>query len=81
MVGVSEHEEDILKDWDEELLEERIRGLRVCLRDVGDELKAHVEAGIFNFAIVMLAGPHARVYHKLKLSVIQFEECYICVSR
>jgi hypothetical protein len=59
MVGVSEHKEDVLKDWDEELLEERVRGLRVCLCDIGDELEAHVESGIFNFAIVMLAGPHA----------------------
>jgi hypothetical protein len=38
MVGVSEHKEDVLKDWDEKLLEERIRGLRVCLCDIGDEL-------------------------------------------
>jgi hypothetical protein len=81
VVGISEHKEDILKDWNEELLEECIRGLRICLRDIGDEFEAHVKPSILNFAIVMLAGPHARVNHKLELSVIQLEECYISVSR
>lgn len=81
MIGISEHKEDILKDWDEELLEERVSSLRISLCDIGDELKAHIESSIFNLTVVMLAGPHARVYHKLELSVVQLEECCIFVSR
>lgn len=81
MIRIREDKKDVLQDRDEELLKERIRRLGIRLRDVTYELKTHVESCIFNLAIIMLAGPHTRVYHKLKLSIIEFEECYMYVSR
>lgn len=75
MVGVGEHEEYILEDWDEELLEESTgsSGVRFC--DVGDQLQTHVETGMFDLSIIVLASPHARIDDKFELSVVEFEEC------
>ena len=73
MVRVGQNKKDILKDRDEELLEERIGCCRVSLCDIGNELETHIETSIFNFPIVVLACPHARIDDKLELSVIELE--------
>lgn len=76
MICVSENEENVLQDRDEELLEERIRGCSVSFGDVADEFQTHVETRIFHFAIVVLARPHARIDNKLELSIIELEKSY-----
>ena len=78
MVSICEDKEDVLQDWNEELLEESIRRGGIGVGDVNDELQAHVETSIFDFPIVMLTCPHAGVDDKFELSVIELEEC--CMS-
>lgn len=74
MIRIREHEENILQDRNEELLEKGIGCCGIGICDIADELDTHVKTGIFDFAIIMLAGPHARVDDKLKLPVVEFEE-------
>ena len=74
MICVGKNEEDVLYDRNEELLEESIRCSGVGLRNVCDQLQTHVESSIFNFAVIVLACPHARVNYKLELSVVELEE-------
>ena len=77
MIRIGEYEEHVLKDGNEELLEESVRGPGIGFRNIGDQLKTHIESSILDFAIVMLACPHAGIDDKLELSVIELEKCYL----
>ncbi len=81
VVRVGENEEYILQNGNEELLEESIRSSRIGFGNVGDQLEAHVETSIFDFAVVMLTSPHARIDNKLELSIVKLEESYEDISR
>lgn len=81
MVRIREHEENVLQDRNEELLEKGIGCCGISICDIADELNAHVETGIFDLAIIVLAGPHARVDDKLKLPVVEFEKSCKVVSQ
>ncbi len=74
MVCVCENEENILQDGDEKLLEECVGGASISFGNVCDQLETHVKSSKLYFSVVVLACPHARVNHKLELSVIEFEE-------
>lgn len=74
MVSVCKNEEDILQDWDEELLKEGTGCLRVRFRDVVDKLDTHAKSSTFNFAIIMLTSPQTSINNKFELSVIEFQE-------
>lgn len=67
MVGISEHEEDVLQNGDIELAEKDARCLRVGVRHVIHKFKAHRETSVLHFAIVVLAGPHAGVNNEFEL--------------
>ena len=74
MVAIGEHEENILQDWNVELPEEDIRSLSICLGHIIHELKAHRKTRVLDLAIVVFAGPHARVDYELELRSIKFEQ-------
>lgn len=74
MITVGQHEEHILENWQEELSEEDARSLRISLGHVVHELQAHGQAGVLNLAVVVLAGPHARIDHKLELAGIELQQ-------
>lgn len=75
VVLIRDDEEDILQDGDEELIEECIRRRNVgLLRDVVDELQAHIKARSLNLTVIMLAGPQARVDDELELAIVQLEK-------
>jgi hypothetical protein len=40
----------------------------------------HIEPSVLDFAIIVLACPHARVNDKLELSAVELEQCYIVMS-
>ena len=71
VVRVREDEEDVLKYCNEELLEELVRDLSIgLLSHIIHELNAHGETGIFNLAVVVLAGPHAGINDKFELPTV-----------
>ena len=70
MIRVSKYKEDVLQNRYVELFEKSIGSIGVRLRNVGDQFQTHVEAGVFDLAVVVLACPHARVDDKLELTVI-----------
>ena len=74
VIAVGENEKHVLQNWDEKLTEEDTRCLSISLSHVIHQFKAHCEASVFHFAIVMFAGPHARINHKLELCCIKFEQ-------
>lgn len=75
MIGICKDEEDVLQDRNEELLEEQTRrSLIGYFSHVVHEFKAHAQAGILDFAIVVLAGPHAGINHKLELTAIELQK-------
>jgi hypothetical protein len=75
VVLVRQDEEDVLKDCDEELVEERVRSLHVrLLGNVVDQLQAHVQPGSLDVAVVVLAGPQAGIDDELELPVVQLQE-------
>ena len=74
MVRVGKNEENILEDGNKELLEESIRCSGISIRNVNNQLKAHVETSVFNLAVVMLACPHARIDDELELTVVELQK-------
>lgn len=74
MVGIGEDKENVLKDGYEELLEERARGSWISLRNIVNELDAHVQPGTLHFAVVMFTGPKTSIDNKLELSGIKLEK-------
>ena len=61
VIGVGEHEENILQDWDEELLEEDICSLGISLRHVVDELDAHRESSVLDFSERPSSAPSTEI--------------------
>lgn len=80
MIAVRKNEENVLQDGNEELSEEETRCLLICLCHVVQQLNAHVEPSVLDFAIIVLARPHAGVDDKLELSAVEFEQCCIPTS-
>ena len=74
VVCVGKNEEDILQDRNKELLEEGIRCCGIGLRNVSNQLQAHVETSVFDLAIVVLACPHARVDDEFELSIVELKK-------
>lgn len=74
MIAIGEHEENILQDRNVELAEEYIRSLSICLSHIVHKLKAHRETSVLDLAIVVFAGPHARVDYEFELRSIKFEQ-------
>ena len=75
VVLVGKNEEHILQDADEELVEESVGRVDVSLlSDVVDELEAHVKARSLDIAVIVLAGPHARVNDELELTVVELQK-------
>lgn len=76
VVRVGQDKEDVLQDPDVELLEEHVRYLRISrVGHIVHQFNTHVKAGILNFAIIMLARPHAGVDNELELSAVQLQQC------
>ncbi len=67
MVTVGENEKYILQDRDVKLTEEDVRRLYVSLSHIVHELKTHCETSVFNFTVIVLACPHARIYDEFEL--------------
>jgi len=76
VICVGKNEENILQDGNEELLEEGIRCCWVGLCNIGDQLETHVKTSVFDFAVVVLACPHAGIDNKLELSIVKLEKSY-----
>jgi hypothetical protein len=76
MVCIGKHKENVLEDRHEELLKELARRVGISFGDIGNQLKTHIEASVFNLAVVVLTCPHARINDKLELSVVEFEKSY-----
>lgn len=77
VVRVCKDKEDILQNRDEKLVEEGAGRLHVrLLRNVVDQLEAHVQACGFDISVVVLARPHARIDDKLELAVVEFQQCW-----
>ena len=74
MIAVGENEKHVLQDWDKKLTEEDTRRLSISFGHVIHQFKTHCEAGVFHFAIVMFASPHARINYKLELRCIKFKQ-------
>lgn len=74
MIRVCEDEEDILEDVEVVLLEKGVRCLRVLAGHIIDELHQHGKTSAFDFTVVMLAGPEARIDDKLELPLIELEQ-------
>lgn len=74
VITVSEDKENILQDWNIELTEKNIGGLQVSLSHVVHEFKTHCKTGIFNFTIIMLACPHARVNDEFELGCVKLKQ-------
>ena len=76
VIRIGHNKKDILQNPDVELLEEHVRYLRISrLSHIVHQFDAHIKAGIFNFAVVMLASPHAGVDDEFKLSAVQLQQC------
>lgn len=73
MVAIGEHKENILQDGNVELAKEDIRSLSICFGHIVHELKAHRETRVLDLAIVVFAGPHARVDYELELRSVKFK--------
>jgi hypothetical protein len=71
VVAISNNEEDILQNGREESLEEGVARLLIGICHVRDELKAHGETGALDFAVIVLASPHARVDHELERAGVE----------
>jgi hypothetical protein len=74
VIGVGEHEENILQDWDEELLEEDICSLGISLRHVVDELDTHRESSVLDLSVVVLARPHAGINDEFELALVKSQQ-------
>jgi hypothetical protein len=74
MITVCEHEKYILQDWDVELTEEDVRRLYINLGHVVHKFEAHCETGIFNFPIIVLTCPHARIDDEFELRGVKFKQ-------
>lgn len=74
MITVRQDEEHVLKYSSEEVLKERVTSILVRLGHVADKLIAHSQASTFDFAIVVLTSPHARVNDELELSAVEFQQ-------
>ena len=79
VICVGEDEEHVLQDRDKELLEESIRRGRVRLCNVSNQFEAHVEASVFDLAVIVLACPHARIDDEFELSVVEFQKRFMIV--
>ena len=76
VVGVSEHEEDILENGGVEALEEGVASLGVgVLCHVADKLDAHVQTLTLDSTVIVLRCPHAAVDDKLEVSLIKSKQC------
>lgn len=72
MIRVRQDKEDILQYGDEELLEEHARRSLVRhFSHVVHKLVAHAQASVFDFAVVVLARPHARIDDEFELAAIK----------
>lgn len=81
VVIVSDDEEHILEDCDEESLEESIGRSKVSLLgDVVNQLKTHAQASGFNISVIVLESPRTRVDDKLELVIVELEQGFGCVS-
>lgn len=67
MVTVGENEKYILQDWDIELTEKDVRRLYIGLSHIVHKLKTHCETSVFNFTVIVLACPHARIDDEFEL--------------
>jgi hypothetical protein len=76
VIRVGKHEKNILQDRNEELLKEGVRCCWVGLCNIADQLETHVETSVFDFAVVVLACPHAGVDNKLELSIVKLQKSY-----
>ncbi len=76
MISISEHEEDVLQNGDEELLEKYICSVRIGFRHVVDELNAHAKSSILDLSVIVFAGPHAGVDDELELALIKSKQSW-----
>jgi hypothetical protein len=67
MVTVGENEKYILQDWNVKLTEEDVCRLYVSLSHIVHKFKTHRETSVFNFTVIVLACPHARIDDKFEL--------------
>lgn len=80
VVAVGENKENILQDRNVELSEEDAGGLHISLSHVVHKLQTHGETRVLHLAVVVFAGPHARINHKFELRGIQLQKCWEAVQ-
>lgn len=74
MISICQYEEDVLENWNEELLEKDAGRRGICLCNIVDQLDAHIKPCSLHFAVVMLACPETGINDKLELSVVKFKQ-------
>jgi hypothetical protein len=74
VVGIGKDEKDVLKDGDEELLEEGTGSVGVGSGNVVDELNAHVQSSGLDLTIVVLGGPETGINNELELAVVELQQ-------